>query len=123
MRTHKERVELELDVPDGFRFTGEVRSPRLGEYYWSTNWNSPAHVGVDDSEGKASFLILEKVEPITVKVDPSLIPDGFEATGEFRCVTEGDLYLKAGYEREVDCWSYSRSGSKGAYLILRRRGE
>ncbi len=45
--------------------TGEVRPPRLGEWYWHTKLEGPRKIIFVDPEGQPQFdaIILKEVEP------------------------------------------------------------
>lgn len=64
MSTHQQVIEqVILEVPEGFRATGELRYPRKGEYYLKPH-PAISKVAVSDGEKPNYFCwILEKVRP------------------------------------------------------------
>jgi hypothetical protein len=75
----KQRVEIEVDVPDGFEFTGEYRCITGGE--WGLHAYEPKAFRCEFSEPSTTrFLILRKVEPVR---ESKYAPLYFHSKGSF----------------------------------------
>ena len=56
----KQTLTVEVEVPEGYELTGEVRPPQLGEYFLDCDWKNLARSTIN--YGTRAYPILRKAE-------------------------------------------------------------
>lgn len=56
----KQKLTVEIEVPEGYELTGEVRPPKVNEFFLDSDWKSLGMAYISFSQ--SSFPILRKVE-------------------------------------------------------------
>lgn len=116
-------------APQGFEYTGEFRLPKKDEWY---HYNNEAAKAYDDhtSSGRC-YPILRHLPTIDDNlkmttygcVDPK-IPDGYEATGEFRMPRNDEYFIPAkSYGKEICRFSgfyFKHFKAEDKRIILRK---